>query len=180
MSASAQSYWTIERASSRRSLTPYERCANSLIPARGCCKKSSVATARSRTVRHSFPRLCLWSRNYIDSEALSKSATPANLVTHVLADDQLAPQNHKAKEHARQWNLCDYESGLATELKACFEGGKRTSEEYEDLIERCLFRFGGANKRAMLGPGKLDTHPAYKAYKQNWSKRRAVDGRGDT
>lgn len=71
----------------------------------------------------------------------------------VLVDEHDEQRVTSAKfQHAIKWNLYNNRVGFALKLMACFKGPDRTAEEYEDLLERCMYSFMLANKTAVRGP----------------------------
>jgi hypothetical protein len=56
------------------------------------------------------------------------------------------------REHIREWSLFDDTGGLTAKLLSCFDGPERSSEEYEDLVERMMYLFKLGSPNAVYGP----------------------------
>jgi len=51
-----------------------------------------------------------------------------------------------------EWSLYATERGLGNKLRACFAESERSTEDYENLVERELYRFKQFNQSAVYGP----------------------------
>jgi hypothetical protein len=69
-----------------------------------------------------------------------------------LLDNPNGPEMRQEEDHTRQhaieWNLHGTKLGFATKLLACFEQD-RSSEEYDDMLEREMYLFKLANRSAV-------------------------------
>lgn len=62
----------------------------------------------------------------------------------------LVRRSPSKKQRSDEWNLTG-EEGLASKVRACFEGPECRAEEYEDRIERVLYSYKVANMSAVKG-----------------------------
>jgi hypothetical protein len=84
---------------------------------------------------------------------------PDSLLLKNPSGEELGVIEDEKREHVREWSLYDNTSGFASKLLSCFDGPERSSEDYEDLIERMMYLFRSANQGAVYGPKETGKVP---------------------
>ncbi|KAK5164078.1 uncharacterized protein LTR77_010169 [Saxophila tyrrhenica] len=134
----------------------YVSCWNDRLEALAVCEAAGwslkevvaavIQSVRARCEKLDPDSLLLRDPNDLESHDLS--------ARHVLSRSarrkRPPPSTAELRKHVGEWSLRDEVAGFARKVQECFDQPDRTNEQYADMVERELYCFKLANKKAAV------------------------------
>lgn len=127
----------------------------------GYTEKCTKAEVRRYQTEWQFHQGCLksspicWKKRAKVVEAvlasLRQRCTEVDPTSYLLQEPSNAESDTKTHRHLSSWSLFDTTVGFGRKLMECFDDPEESTEEYQDRIESCLYKFKMANKEAVYG-----------------------------